>query len=67
MTAGKNEVVVVFVLTGFGDAGTISEIRGLELRPELMPRAFPFWGEPERIVSARRDQVLPAAISHDSD
>jgi hypothetical protein len=42
MTARKNEVVVVFVLTGFGDADTGSEIRGLELRPELMPRAFPF-------------------------
>ena len=42
MTARKNEVVVVFVLTGFGEADTSSEIRGLELRPELMPRAFPF-------------------------
>jgi hypothetical protein len=42
MTAEKNEVIVVFVLTGFGDAGTSSEIRGLELRPEPMPRAFPF-------------------------
>ena len=46
----KNEVVVVFVLTGFGDADTSSEIRGLELRPELMPRAFPF-------VAARRGQL----------
>jgi hypothetical protein len=35
-------VIVVFVLTGFGDAGRCSEIRGLELRPELTPRAFPF-------------------------
>ena len=42
---GKNEVVVVFVLTRFGEADTSSEIRGLELRPEPMPRAFPFWGE----------------------
>jgi hypothetical protein len=42
MTARKNEIVVVFVLTGFGDARTSSEIRGLELRPELMPRAFAF-------------------------
>ena len=37
-------IVVVFVLTGFGDARTSSEIRGLELRPELMPRAFPVSG-----------------------
>jgi hypothetical protein len=43
--AGKNVVVVVFVLTGFGDAGRTSEIRGLELRPELTPRAFRFWGD----------------------
>jgi hypothetical protein len=42
MMVGKNETVVVFVLTGFGDAGTSSEIRGLELRPELTPRAFCF-------------------------
>ena len=49
MTAGKNKVVVVFVLTGFGDADTSSEIQGLELCPELMPRAFPF-------VAARHDQ-----------
>jgi hypothetical protein len=43
------------VLTGFGDARISSEIRGLELRPELMPRAFPFWGEHERCngLSAR--------------
>jgi hypothetical protein len=48
MMARKNEVVLVFVLTGFGNADNSSEIRGLELRPELMPRAFPFWGERER-------------------
>jgi hypothetical protein len=42
MTVGKDEVVVVFVLTGFGDADMSSEIRGLELRPELTPRAFCF-------------------------
>jgi hypothetical protein len=36
--------VVVFVLTGFADARTTSEIRGLELRPEPMPRAFLFRG-----------------------
>ena len=29
-------------LTGFGDPDSSSEIRGLELRPELMPRAFSF-------------------------
>jgi hypothetical protein len=40
-------VIVVFVLTGFGDAGTSSEIRGLELRPELTPRAFSVCGEAE--------------------
>jgi hypothetical protein len=57
MTAEKNEVIVVFVLTGFGDAGTSSEIRGLELRPELMPRAFCFSGKLES----------SAAISHGSD
>jgi hypothetical protein len=33
------------VLTGFGDADTSSEIRGLELRPEPMPRAFLVCGE----------------------
>jgi hypothetical protein len=53
MTARKNEIVVVFVLTGFGDARTSSEIRGLELRPELTPRAFPFVAsasdEPDRL------------------
>ena len=43
----KNKVVVVFVLTGFGDADTSSEIQSLELRPELMPRAFPFVDERE--------------------
>jgi hypothetical protein len=41
-------VVVVFVLTGFADARTTSEIQSLELRPELMARAFLF-------VAARRD------------
>jgi hypothetical protein len=41
-------VVVVFVLTGFGDADNSSEIRGLVLRPELMARAFLF-------AAARRD------------
>ena len=41
----KNIVVVVFVLTRFGDARTTSEIRGLELRPELTPRAFAFGGK----------------------
>lgn len=32
-------------LTGFGDPDSSSEIRELELRPELMPRVF--WGEAE--------------------
>jgi hypothetical protein len=40
--AKKNAVTLIFVLTGFGDADMSSEIRGLELRPELTPRAFPF-------------------------
>ena len=48
MTVRKNEVVVVFVLTGFGDARTSSEILGLELRPELKPRAFLFGVSPEQ-------------------
>ena len=51
----KNKVVVVFVLTGFGDADTSSEIRGLELRPELMPRAFPFWGRARAVRLIVRD------------
>lgn len=50
MTVRKNGVVVVFVLTGFGDAGTSSEILGLELRPELTPRAFLFVAGPSAVV-----------------
>jgi hypothetical protein len=49
------------VLTGFGGAGTSSEIRGLELCPELMPRAFPF------VASATMHLMVLPPISDGSD
>jgi hypothetical protein len=40
VTAKKMILPRIFVLTGFSDADTSSEIRGLELRPELTRRAL---------------------------